>query len=206
MQIVIFFQIRTWVTRQILYIFWANYSDLSRRLVTPHGGDCSDCKGIPSKSPKHSGSGIGSIHFAQKTKSLELLLHGSVSWLSEVVPPMFHYFAQIWMFPKIVGFPPKSSILIGFSIIFTIQFGVPLFLETPIYTYKMMLFQGSPPIPRGFVGLQGKSHGTLQCLRGQCQGRPHRFQYVTLATQNLGKSWVFFPWKTRKAPQNLVGF
>ena len=32
-----------------------------------------------------------------------------------------------------VGFPPKSSILIGFSIIFTIHFGVPLFLETPIY-------------------------------------------------------------------------
>ena len=28
---------------------------------------------------------------------------------------------------------PKSSILIGFSIIFTIHFGVPLFLETPIY-------------------------------------------------------------------------
>ena len=31
-----------------------------------------------------------------------------------------------------VGFLPKSSILIGFSIIFTIHFGVPLFLETPI--------------------------------------------------------------------------
>ena len=31
-----------------------------------------------------------------------------------------------------VGFPPKSSILIGFSIIFTIHFGVPLFLETPM--------------------------------------------------------------------------
>ena len=29
--------------------------------------------------------------------------------------------------------PPKSSILIGFSIIFTIHFGVPLLLETPIY-------------------------------------------------------------------------
>ena len=28
---------------------------------------------------------------------------------------------------------PKSSILIGFSIIFTIHFGVPLFLETSIY-------------------------------------------------------------------------
>ena len=28
---------------------------------------------------------------------------------------------------------PESSILIGFSIIFTIHFGIPLFLETPIY-------------------------------------------------------------------------
>ncbi len=36
--------------------------------------------------------------------------------------------------PKIgVVLPPKSSILIGFSIIFTIHFGVPLFLETPLY-------------------------------------------------------------------------
>ena len=34
------------------------------------------------------------------------------------------------MFPKIVGFPPKSSIKkIGFSILFTIHLGVPLFLE-----------------------------------------------------------------------------
>ena len=42
---------------------------------------------------------------------------------------------KIWVFPKIVGeIPPKSSIWkIGFSIIFTIHFGVPLFLETPIY-------------------------------------------------------------------------
>ena len=31
---------------------------------------------------------------------------------------------NIWVFPKIVGFPPKSSILIVFSIIFTIHFGV----------------------------------------------------------------------------------
>ena len=34
------------------------------------------------------------------------------------------------VFPKMVGFPPKSSIFIGISIIFTIHFGVPLFLET----------------------------------------------------------------------------
>ena len=36
------------------------------------------------------------------------------------------------VFPKIGGFSPNSSILIGFSIIFTIHFGgPPLFLETP---------------------------------------------------------------------------
>ena len=34
---------------------------------------------------------------------------------------------------------PKSSILIGFSIIFTIHFGVPLFLETPISPFKGLL-------------------------------------------------------------------
>ena len=33
-----------------------------------------------------------------------------------------------------MGFPPKSSIFIGFSIIFTIHFGVPIFLETLIET------------------------------------------------------------------------
>ena len=35
----------------------------------------------------------------------------------------------IWVCSKIVGFPPKSSNLIGFSIVFTIHFGVP----TPIF-------------------------------------------------------------------------
>ena len=34
--------------------------------------------------------------------------------------------------PKIGGYPPKSSILIGFSIIFTIHFGVPLLWDTTI--------------------------------------------------------------------------
>ena len=46
------------------------------------------------------------------------------------LPPV--EFSWIWVFPKMVRFPSKSSILIGFSIIFTIHFGVPLFLETPI--------------------------------------------------------------------------
>ena len=39
---------------------------------------------------------------------------------------------MIYMSVSENGGTPKSSILIGFSIIFTIHFGVPLFLETPI--------------------------------------------------------------------------
>ena len=41
-----------------------------------------------------------------------------------------------WMFPKVVGFPPKSSILIGFSIIFTIHFGgnTPISGNIQLYT------------------------------------------------------------------------
>ena len=42
---------------------------------------------------------------------------------------------QVWGFPIKMMVPPnhiKSPILIGFSIIFTIHFGVPLFLETPV--------------------------------------------------------------------------
>ena len=37
------------------------------------------------------------------------------------------------------GGTPKSSIVTGFSIIFTIHSGVPLFLETPIYVYIHIL-------------------------------------------------------------------
>ena len=48
---------------------------------------------------------------------------------------MFPWNNLIWVFPKIGVFPPKSSILIGFSTIFTIHFGgPPLFLETSICT------------------------------------------------------------------------
>ena len=44
-----------------------------------------------------------------------------------------------WMFPRIVGFPPKSSLfnrVFHYSIIFTIHFGVPLFLETPTWEWR----------------------------------------------------------------------
>ena len=55
----------------------------------------------------------------------------------------------IRVFPKIGGYPPKSSILIGISkwisIIFTIHFGVPLFLETPIWMWMNAMNLMSPP-------------------------------------------------------------
>ena len=46
---------------------------------------------------------------------------------------------MIWGFPKMVGFPPKSSILIGFSIIFTIHFGgfPPIFWKHPYSNPEM---------------------------------------------------------------------
>ena len=50
---------------------------------------------------------------------------------------------NMWMFPKLGVVPRKSSILIGFSFIFTIHFGVPLFLETPmcfVFCFEGVLF------------------------------------------------------------------
>ena len=54
---------------------------------------------------------------------------------------------SIWMFPKIMGFPPKSSMFRGFSMIFTIHFGVPLLLETPIYHFLWTQNNQSFPHP-----------------------------------------------------------
>ena len=51
-------------------------------------------------------------------------------------------FAQMLVLPKIVGKPPKSSILIAYSIIFTIHFGVPLFLDISIYDQICVFFWG----------------------------------------------------------------
>ena len=56
----------------------------------------------------------------------------------------------IWMLPKIVGFPPKSSILTGFSIIFTIHFGVPLFQKHP-FDSNLSASETRTPYPPGGI-------------------------------------------------------
>ena len=48
-----------------------------------------------------------------------------------------HFRQTIWVFPKIVGFPPKSSILIGFSII-----NHPFWGPTPIFGNPHITFPG----------------------------------------------------------------
>ena len=59
---------------------------------------------------------------------------------------------DIWMFPKIVGFTPKSSILIRFSIIFTIHFGVPLCLEnTHIFSQSLKKKPSYTPFPYIYI-------------------------------------------------------
>ena len=62
------------------------------------------------------------------------------------------------MFPKIVGFPPKSSILIGFSIInHPFWVGFPLFLETPEVTGILIIGHFTDPVLN-----QSVFHGSCQ--------------------------------------------
>ena len=78
-----------------------------------------------------------SSSFINQGTKVEILWHGSLRHLGghTATSPR----GKIWGFPKMVFFPPKSSILIGCSIIFTILLGVPLFLETPIW--KLIRFR-----------------------------------------------------------------
>ena len=67
---------------------------------------------------------------------------------------IYIYIFHMGVNPKIGVFPTKSSILIGFFIMFTIHFGVPLFLETPIcpmgleiFTYNLSFIVGKYTVP-----------------------------------------------------------
>ena len=62
-----------------------------------------------------------------------------------------------WMFPKIGGFPPKSSILIGLSLIFTIHFGG----KSPVV--------GKHPAISNLGGCAWPACQGFQCLQPWCQ-------------------------------------
>ena len=59
------------------------------------------------------------------------------------------------MFPKIVGFPPKSSILIGFSIINDPFWGTPIFGNTHMLVCHPLAFGGIAIHRHGLSHLQG---------------------------------------------------
>ena len=80
----------------------------------------------------------------------------------------------IWVFPKIVGFPPKWSISIGFSIIFTIHFlgETSLFLVQHPYKVRSTL---CPKMRPSLLEKLGDS--------------PQSFGHVTIATPPKTNGW-----------------
>ena len=88
----------------------------------------------------------GCMRLQQPSTMQFLLLHNFPIKTHSVIP-------LYGCFPKMVGFPPKSSILIGFSIVFTIHFG------------------GKPPIVGNTQTLhQPKNHGALEDSKQVVQG------------------------------------
>ena len=87
----------------------------------------------------------------------------------------------IWMFPKIVGFPPNHPILIGFSIIFTMQFwgkthyfrkhpnfaasGCPVFFFAASKDAGIEPTVKDPWIPRGPVDLSESASRGFVCRK-----------------------------------------
>ena len=87
------------------------------------------------------------ISFEKKTEIFNLVIfHHALlfylltwaPWVSKKTPTKGHgrdsfKVCKKWVFPKIGKTPQIIHLFIGFSIMFTIHFGVPVFLETPKY-------------------------------------------------------------------------
>ena len=80
------------------------------------------------------GGGVGWLVLAEPSKKLGFLTE---CCKFSQFPSKSHKFWMVftWVFPKIVGFPPKSSISIGFSIINHSILGVLPLFETPTCIY-----------------------------------------------------------------------
>ena len=89
-------------------------------------------------------------------------------------------FKDKWVFPKIGGYPPKSSILIGFSIINHPFWGTPIFGNTQIKNcMQLFFFKTWLSKPYGFF--TQKIHRTQTFAGGE---RPPGMSTV------VGKSWA----------------
>ena len=116
-------------------------------------------------------------------------------WVCWGPPTILGVAPILWMFTKIVV-PPKSSILIGFSMIFTIHFGGKPhhFWETPIYfNHPLEVVTSFPP------GLE-PHQATLRFLRwggsypieniGRDGWAPREERYLNLEMKVVdGKKW-----------------
>ena len=72
-------------------------------------------------------------------------------------------FKDKWVFPKIGGYPPKSSILIGFSIINHPFWGTPIFGNTQIKNcMQLFFFKTWLSKPYGFFHTENSSNPNLR--------------------------------------------
>jgi len=74
---------------------------------------------------------------------------------------------------------PKSSILIGFSIIFTIHFGVPLFLETSLTMFRFKY--------NGLKGVPGPLGELSQADEIACNALISTFEKAATWRSEIGK-------------------
>ena len=79
----------------------------------------------------------------------------------------------MWIFPKIVGVPPKSSILIGFSTIFTIHFGVPL-----VFGNTHIVYSCSTPEKPNHLLESSNRVVILACRRGKACHFAHLYAHL----------------------------
>ena len=93
----------------------------------------------------------------------------------------------VWVFPKIMGKPPKSSILIEFSIIFTIHFGgkLPLFLVQHPYGFSWILGTLGLIYPHGTNGIFTYMNGWLSMVNvGKYTSHMDPMGYVSSGNQS----------------------
>ena len=87
------------------------------------------------------------------------------------------------MFPKIVGFPPKSSILIGFSIIFTIHFGgPPLFFGNSQMNVNRLMGGHSPALTQSGLARRHRKRPYVPNKTSSAMARGDRRKHSTLYT------------------------